>query len=226
MDGQARWYADELPLAGGVIADVGANVGRLSEVFWREGGTVVSIEPLRSNVRAIESRIATLNASRWTVEACAVADHDGELELVPFVAKELEGAWNSERARASDASARIRVPCRRLSALVPDATVVKIDIEGQEYAVLDEALPRLERVQAWALELHMLSDRPLERVLGHLHDRGFTAFAAGRKPGDEQDAPWRAIEIPPTTSWSSVPTARVRADGSVFKMLHVIARRR
>lgn len=226
MDGQARWYADELPLAGAVIADVGANVGRLSEVFWREGGTVVSIEPLRSNVRAIESRIATLHASRWTVEACAVADHDGEIELVPFVAKELDGAWNSDRARAPDKTARIRVPCRRLSALVPDATVVKIDIEGQEYEVLDEALPRLERVQAWALELHMLSDRPLEGVLGQLHEHGFAAFAAGRAPADPPDAPWRAIEIPSTTSWSSVPIAHERKDGSVFKMLHVIARRR
>jgi FkbM family methyltransferase len=224
VDGQARWYADELPLAGGVIADVGANVGRLSEVFWREGGTVVSIEPLRSNVRAIESRIAALNASRWTVEACAIADHDGEIELATFVAKELDGAWNSERARANETG--VRVPCRRLSTLVPDATVVKIDIEGQEYDVLDEALPRLERVQAWALELHMLSHRPLQRVLGQLHEHGFDAFAAGRKAGDAGDAPWRATAIPPTMSWSSVPTARVRADGSVFKMLHVIARRR
>ena len=226
MDDQARWYVDELPLAGGVIADVGANVGVLSEVFWREGATVVSIEPLRANVRALEQRIAELDAGgRWRVEPCAVSDHDGVIDIVPFVSKHLGGKWNSAVADGHTTGTCVRVPCRRLSTLVPNATVVKIDIEGHEYTVLDEAVPRLEHVQAWALELHMLPERPLEGVLGQLHAHGFAAFAAGRPPSDP-NGPWRASAIPRSLSWSEVPIARVKADGSSFKMLHVIARRR
>jgi hypothetical protein len=91
--------------------------------------------------------------------------------------------------------------------------------------VLDEAVPRLEHVQAWALELHMVPERPLEGVLGQLHAHGFAAFAAGRQSSDP-NGPWRASPIPRSLSWSEVPIARVKADGSSFKMLHVIARRR
>jgi FkbM family methyltransferase len=226
MDEQARWYAAELPIEGGVIADVGANVGELSEVFWREGGTVLSVEPLRANVRAIEQRITELDAGgRWRVEPCAVSDREGEIDIVPFVSKHLGGKWNCAVADAHTHGTCVRVPCRRLSTLVPDATVVKMDIEGHEYTVLDEALPRLARVQAWALELHMVPERPLEGVLGHFHALGFASFAAGRPPTDPH-GPWRASPISHTMTWSAVPIARVRADGSTFKMLHVIARRR
>jgi hypothetical protein len=159
------------------------------------------------------------------VEPCAVSAHDGEIDIVPFVSKNLGGKWNCAVADARTQGTCVRVRCRRLSALVPDATVVKIDIEGHEYAVLDEALPRLERVQAWALELHMVPERPLEGILGQLHALGFASFAAGRPPSDPR-GPWRASPISPTMTWSAVPIARVRADGSTFKMLHVIARRR
>jgi len=233
MDEQARWYAEQLPLAGGVIADVGANVGRLSELFWREAGPdgrVISIEPLRSNARAIERRIAELGATSWSVQACAVSDRDAEIELVARAAPELDtefapGAANSVVAGAHAEGTRVRVPCRRLASLVPDATVVKIDIEGHEYVVLDDALGSLAHVQAWALELHLVDGRPLEGTLGRLHACGHDLFAAGRAR-DDPHGPWRSFAIPPTLSWSAVPTARVHADGSHFKMLHVIARRR
>jgi FkbM family methyltransferase len=226
VDEQAHWYANELPLAGGVIADVGANVGALSEVFWREGGNVVSIEPLRANVRALEQRVAELDArGRWRIEPCAVSDHDGDIDMVPFLSTALGGKWNSAVADAHTTGTRVRVPCRRLSALVPDATVVKIDVEGHEYTVLDEALPKMQHVQAWAVELHMLPQRPLEEVLGRFHAHDYATFAAGRPPSDPH-GPWRASAIPCELSWSAVPVARRRADGSEFKMLHVIARRR
>ena len=60
MDDQERWYRDNIDFRGEVVADVGANVGRLSQFFWEAGDAatrVVSIEPLADNVAAIEARI-------------------------------------------------------------------------------------------------------------------------------------------------------------------------
>ena len=220
MGDQERWYAEHLPLRDQVIADVGANVGRFSQFFWDASGgssRVVSIEPLPENVAAIRERIRAANTDRWTVEACAVSTRKGSVGLV--VQRTPEGGWNS---MVTAKSPMRTVPCKPLSQIVPDATVVKVDIEGHEYGVLEEALPRLPSVQAWALELHRVPERPLQRTLGALMAEGYRVYAASRQPGD---ARWVSAEIAATLGWSQVPATKVRADGSEFKMLHVLALR-
>lgn len=141
MDRQEEWYAAHIPLRDQVIADVGANVGRLSQFFWdASGGTsrVISIEPLVENVVAIRERIRAAAAARWTVEACAASSRSGTVSL--YVAPHEAGGFNSVVGEGKGVR---KVRCRPLAALVPDATVVKLDIEGHEYEVLEQALPRL-----------------------------------------------------------------------------------
>jgi len=222
MDRQERWYADNLPLRGQVIADAGANVGRLSQFFWEaSGGTsrVVSIEPLAENVAQIRARIAAAGADRWTVEACAVSARRGTLGLAVF--QPPRGGLNSTAVKEKAART---VPCRPLSAIVPDATVVKLDIEGHEYEVLEDAVPGMAGIRAWAIELHRVRGRPLQPVLGLLMGHGYRVYAGSRDPADP-DGPWRSAEIPATLDWDDVPAMRRRGDGSEFKMLHLIALR-
>jgi FkbM family methyltransferase len=218
---QLQWYRESLPLEGQVIADVGANVGVLSAFFWeasRGTSRVISVEPVAGNVEQIRGRIARSGAERWVVEACAVSGEDGELAL--RVEEQPEGGWNSVAA----AGGALRVPARRLSGLIPEATVVKLDIEGHEYPVLDEALPRMKQVVAWAIEFHGVEGRPLEQALGKLAAAGYELAAAGRRAGDPGGA-WVSAAIPPTLSWAQIPPGRGR-DGAPFRMLHVLARRR
>ena len=47
---------------------------------------------------------------------------------------------------------------------------------------------------------------------------------AGRHARDPSGA-WVSVEIPPTLSWDRIAAARTRADGTSFKMLHVLAQR-
>lgn len=221
MDDQERWYAENVPLRGQVVADVGANVGRLSQFFWdASGGTsrVVSIEPLAENVERIRERIRAAGTDRWTVEACAASSRKGQVALSLF--RTPQGEWNSMvTARKSTR----KVPCRPLSAIVPDATVVKIDIEGHEYAVIEESLPRLAQAHTWALELHMVPGRPLQLALGAFMAHGYRLYASGRNPQDAH-GPWISAEIHASLDWKDVPATRVH-EGAVFKMLHVIASR-
>lgn len=222
MDGQERWYADNIPLHGQVVADVGANVGRLSQFFWEasgDAGRVVSIEPLPENVAAIRARIRAAGTDRWTVEACAVSARRGKVGLNVF--RTPQGGWSS--VVSAEGPTR-RVACHPLSVLVPDATVVKLDIEGHEYRVLEEALPRLPRVHTWAVELHMIPGQPLQRVLGAFMGHGYRVYAAGRARDGAADA-WLSAEVSATLDWSSVPVTTLRHDGSPFKMLHVLAQR-
>jgi FkbM family methyltransferase len=221
IDAQARWYADHIPLRGQVVADVGANVGHLSQFFWdASGGTsrVVSIEPLPENVQAIRERIRAAATDKWTVEPCAVSTRKGMVGLAVF--RTPQGEWNSRVAKEGTR----KVPCRPLSAVVPDATVVKIDIEGHEYGVLEEALPRLAGVHTWAVELHRVPDRPLQLALGAFMAHGYRVYASTGDPRDPQ-GPWISTEILATLDWTDVPVARRRADGSEFKMLHILAQK-
>lgn len=221
LGAQERWYAEHIPLQAQVVADVGANVGRFSQFFWdASGGTsrVVSIEPLAENVAAIRERIRAAGAARWTVQACAVSARAGSVGLA--VARTAQGGWNSVVVPRGGARQVRSLP---LSKLVPDATVVKLDIEGHEYGVLDEALPRLARVLAWALELHQVPDRPLQRALGALQAEGYTLIAASRDQRDPDR--WASTEISATLGWEDVPPARVGPDGRAFRTLHVIAKR-
>jgi len=221
LGAQERWYAEHIPLQAQVVADVGANVGRFSQFFWdASGGTsrVVSIEPLAENVAALRERIRACGAGRWTVEPCAVSARAGSVGLA--VARTAGGGWNSVVVARGGAR---RVRCQPLSKLVPEATVVKLDIEGHEYGVLDEALPRLARAHTWALELHEVPGRPLQRVLGSLQAEGYALVAASRDSRDP-DA-WAGAEITATLGWDDVPPAKIDPDGRVFRMLHVIAKR-
>ncbi|NIO38883.1 MAG: FkbM family methyltransferase [Burkholderiales bacterium] len=222
MDEQQRWYAANIHLQDQVIADVGANVGKLSQFFWEaSNGTsrVVSIEPLPDNVAEIRERIRAAGTEQWTVEPCAVSGRAGTLGLA--LSRTPEGHLNSMVVQNKP---KLKVPCRPLSKLVPDATVVKIDIEGHEYVVLDEALSRLTAAHTWAVELHMVPTRPLQKVLGAFMAAGLAVYAAVG-PVDAADGAWASHELMPTLDWSAVPVTRVRGDGSVFKMLHIIATR-
>lgn len=222
MIGQTRWYLETLPLRGEVVCDLGANVGELSEFFVRVGAKrVLSVEPLAENVARIRARIAALGADdRWEVAACAVSDRRGEVLLRRA---DDEGVLANSAVISADAPDALRAPCDTLAGLCPDATVVKLDIEGHEYDVLDQALPSMPGVRAWAIELHMTS-RPLQGVIQQLAAQGFRVFGAGRAASDPSGR-WLTAEVPPTLSWDALPVAARRADGSVFKMLHVVARR-
>ena len=117
------------------------------------------------------------------------------------------------------------VPAQTLSSLCPHATVIKLDIEGHEYAVLADSLPKLPSVKAWAVELHMMPGSSLAQTARSFVQAGFRVFGAGRKRDDTSGA-WLSAELPDGLEWDAIPVAQRRTDGSVFKMLHIIALRR
>jgi len=229
MDSQERWYQQTVSLKGQVVADAGANVGRLSQFFFSAvgpKGKVVSIEPVPANIKAIEKRIKKAGPAakkRWALKKCAVGRDVGKVWLRMLKADWGTNAMVSEGGGPSD---RLEVAARPLWDLVPDATVVKLDIEGHEYDVLPGALEAMAGVKAWLLELHDVAGHPLEATLALLVAKGYTLLAAGRTKSD-QDGPWVSVPIDATLTWDRIegtPTVRDGMPG-VFKMLHVIAKK-
>jgi FkbM family methyltransferase len=225
---QQRWYLSNMDLAGQVVADVGANVGRMSQFFFDHGDhatRVVSIEPLPQNLTQLRQRVATANSERWTVQPHAAAVTVTPVRLRPFHTA-AEG-WNAIALRP-DVPSRpdtLEVAGRPLSVLAPDATIVKLDVEGQEWVLLDSMLEQLPDAHTWAIELHQVPGRRLQAFLGGLNAAGVQVFAAGQRPDDPRGA-WHNVEITPTLAWAQVPVSKRRLDGSTFKMLHLMGKRR
>lgn len=228
MEQQEQWYARLLPLREQVVADVGANVGKLSQLFWdasKRTSRVVSIEPLPQNVKAIEARIRAAKAgSRWTVKRCAISSRDGHLELQPLRAPWGANSMVPAAAGSAPEGETIKVACRTLEGLVPDATVVKVDVEGHEYAFLPQAVAAMPDVRAWAVELHHVPGHPLEDTLKLFADHGYRLIGAGARRSDPQ-GPWVDVDVTPGWTWDAIPGVPALRDGmpSSFKMMHVVA---
>ena len=226
IEAQGRWYLRHFDPRGEVVADVGANVGALSQFLWDHGDErtrVISIEPLPENLDPLRARVLAAGDPRWRVEACAVSDREGTVWMETVAS----GAGHDGVVREGPAPGRREVACRTLPEVVPDATIVKLDVEGHEHAILEHALPRMPGVHAWAVELHqstsMRAFRPLEATIAAFEAHGLQVYAAVRHKDDP--GLWRNARVRPSLGWHRIPPAIQRPDGSVFKMLHIVARR-
>ena len=220
-DKQIRWYLEELEFEGSVFIDGGANRGDFLCALWDAVGggfEVHAVEPLEENVACIRERMPP--GADWAIHRAVLTDEDAPRS----VRLQRGGPSGHNCAVRPHGHGDREVPGRRLSTLVPHATHVKLDVEGHEFTILDEALDRLPSIRAWAIEFHMVQGRALHGALGALARRGYALRAAGVHP-DAPDGPWVGFDVPPTLEWGQIPVARRNPDGSVFKMVHIIAKR-
>jgi FkbM family methyltransferase len=228
IDGQQIWYAKEIPLSHQVVVDLGANRGDLSQFFWAAGkgsNTVVSVEPLPQNFKLIEKKIKKAKTKNWLLERCAISDHLGEMSMARQHSKKY--GWNSMNAllmQPTESTDLISVAAKPLESIIPNPTVIKMDIEGGEYVILDKYIAELATVNAWAVELHMLPDRPLGKVLSLFANNGFQLIAAGRDANSTTGA-WVSVPLTAQLEWEQIPVTNRSIEGHEFKMLHIIARR-
>jgi FkbM family methyltransferase len=127
---------------GAVVFDVGANLGFFSILSARlagPGGRVEAFEPVPASADAIRANAALNGLANVRVNEAAVSDHGGAMKL--WLAPERSQAHLVDRGVRRDTDQAITV---RLVALddeieegrLPVPSVLKIDVEGSEIAVL------------------------------------------------------------------------------------------
>jgi FkbM family methyltransferase len=114
---------------GGVVWDVGANVGFYSLLAARKAARVIAFEPVPENLAYLNRHIV-LNRLEHRIEVCpaAASDHDGTglFSIVP--------GNRSEGSLRSYGTLRVRTVRLDSHGTVPD--LIKIDVEGNEHEVL------------------------------------------------------------------------------------------
>ncbi|GAC1336888.1 MAG: hypothetical protein NVSMB18_00860 [Acetobacteraceae bacterium] len=121
------------------MVDLGANIGffsMLAASLVGPTGAVLAVEPNLANVRMLEASRRANGFDQVTIAACALGTRPGILALNTAFSNGMTGPVGSALAEVLAAPI---VPCLPLAALLaPDrrVDVIKIDVEGAEYAAL------------------------------------------------------------------------------------------
>jgi FkbM family methyltransferase len=185
----------------GSVIDAGANVGQFT-LLMRElhpDAVIHAFEPLDASAH-IFSRLFDGNpdihlyrcalGAVETMAALHVSRRPDNSSLLPI------GRGQTEFAPGTGEVATVDVPVRRLDAALagqplPRPTLLKIDVQGSELAVLEGAerlLPIIDYVYVEVSFTPLYEGQPLaDRVMAHLHDRGFRLVGIGGVSHDRQD---------------------------------------
>lgn len=131
------WMLDMMQGAQGAYVDVGASTGWFAVPLAKRGYEVIAFE---CNARAADRlrENCALNAVRITLHEVAASNHNGTATFAFNPRLPLTSGGSLESVAANRASET--VPCATLDSLVyTRVTLLKIDVEGHEIAVLEGA---------------------------------------------------------------------------------------
>lgn len=182
---EIEWLIANIAPAEQKIIDAGAYHGLYTLVFAKtagERGEVVAVDPVPSNQAVIEVNLA-LNGLRGRVEGCVVSNIDGEVSFSRDSCGHIIGSGGLHR------------PSRRLRSILPDATIVKLDIEGAEFDVVPAQIDELPRARVWIVEIHPGRGRNPAVVIDPFRTRQFDLWWSHPTDGRVQryaGEPWTA----------------------------------
>lgn len=157
-----------MPTSGGVVFDVGANVGLVTTrlALARPDVNVVAVEPMPANLSRLHKNV--LGLSNVAVYACALDDQNGQALM----------SLNGDGALASlHEEGSLLVEVRRLDDIWdelgrPKVPLVKVDVEGHEAGVLRGAAALLTAERP-AVLIEAWTDRDIATLDELLLPRGY-----------------------------------------------------
>jgi FkbM family methyltransferase len=179
--------------SGDTFVDVGANIGYFTLLGSRlvgPAGHVYAIEASPSIYSRLSHNVELNHRSNVTAINAAASDHDGESPIYLDSAGNFGHSTTVEGlASASGMQREASVRSGTLDQLIGDdalrhANLIKVDVEGGEYAVLSPLLSSLSEFSdctEWLVELspkHCPGGQPeVDRVYGCFMDAGYGGFA-------------------------------------------------
>jgi FkbM family methyltransferase len=164
------------------VLDVGANTGQFGAALRRAGyrGHVHSVEPIPAAYAALQRRSAP--DPHWTTERAAVSGHSGTVELhvsansvsssvLPMLPLHTAAAPGSRYVGTEEVAATTVDDLLTRLGTPPERTLVKIDVQGHESAVLDGAAKSLDRIAGIRTELSLVALYEGQALLPELVER-------------------------------------------------------
>jgi FkbM family methyltransferase len=177
---EIEWLIANIAPEGQRIIDAGAYHGLYTVVFAKAAGDhghVVAVDPVPSNQAVIEVNLA-INGLCGRIEGCVVSNTDGAI------------GFSMQSCGHIVPRGGIHLPSRRLSSILPHATIVKLDIEGAEFDVVPAQIDDLPHARVWIVEIHPGRNRNPDLVLDAFRTRPFDLWWGDPTTG--QIKPYRA----------------------------------
>jgi FkbM family methyltransferase len=188
--------------------DIGANTGQFGHQLRRSGfaGRIHSLEPLAAAYAQLE---ADARGDRsWTTQRAAVSDVAGMITM-NVSANSVSSSVLPILDRSTDAApqtayvATEQVPATTVDDIVhdhdldPQRTLLKIDVQGYEMAVLDGAVTTLETFAAIRSEMSLVAlydgQVLMAQMIEHLGARGFDLWFV--EPGFVEPGTRRLLQL-------------------------------
>lgn len=139
-----EWVIEHVSLQGERIIDGGAHHGQYSLVFAsaaKQTSDIISVDPFPMNCDLIE---VNMRLNQYTPHVCqgALSYADGTVHFL-----------NMSNGRIVSQGG-IPVASKRLQTIMPDVTVVKLDIEGAEFDVIPGSIDELKQAHTYIIEVH------------------------------------------------------------------------
>ncbi len=177
-------YAFETRERAPLIVDAGAHVGAATHYFkWRyPDARVLAFEANPVTFSLLKQNIANNLLSGVHATHAALAPEPGEILFYASANDDEPGAWGDSAVRQpwheDEATDVVRVPAVTLSSILTQRVdLLKLDIEGMETAVLEEAGTHLAKVREVILEFHGTRNNPgnsISRLTEILRAAGLT----------------------------------------------------
>lgn len=163
---ELEWLIAHVAPGAETIVDAGAFHGLYGTVLGKAAGVgarVVAIDPVPANCAVSEANLA-LNGVESKVVCAAVSNTSGNVR------------FSRDTCGRVLPSGGIEVRADRIAAIAPEADVVKLDIEGEEFVVVPDQIDECARVRAWIVEIHPGRGGDPSRVTGAFASKGFSLW--------------------------------------------------
>ena len=180
-----REYAPPDPVASSLnalrplrVADLGANIGAFGAWVFANypDAQVVAFEPDQGNAAVHERAIAANDlAERWRLVRYVAAERAGR-------ARAAGGDWTTATFEPSESG---EIEAVDVFPYLREVDLLKIDIEGGEWAIMEDERFASVPARALVLEYHVRGcpdEDPQAAAAAALRDAGFTVFAGVSKP--------------------------------------------
>jgi len=156
-------------LHGRVFIDIGANVGYYSFLLHDNFNKIIAVEPHPRNVQLIQKAKKKYTYHKVSVLPWAVSNKRGKTKLYLGSHRGRHSLFQGEGFMQKPNLNYITVKAITLDFLLrtySNVDLVKVDVEGAEWNVLNGAKDVMNKINAWLIELHDLSrKREVENLL-------------------------------------------------------------
>jgi FkbM family methyltransferase len=145
------WVIENVAFSGRNFFDAGAHHGQYSVVVgtaYRDC-RIVSVDALEENIDITEVNLR-LNRLEPELVKCVLSNQDGDVRFSN--PNDLVGS----NGRIVETGGLI-MPTKRLIEILPDAHVIKLDIEGEEFDIIPNQIDEMIQADTWIVEVHPFS---------------------------------------------------------------------